>query len=149
MGYVSQEYNTVYSKSSLDYDRQTVISYENTPLNITPKPLRVNSLEFPVTSSNGLTLGTVQAPVAKASETDVLTFSATGKLPQQSPFHLENKGSFQTTLPPVSLVIQPRVYRDSCLPGYMTVTQPTYGSSHNGSISTPYFDGEIITVSVP
>lgn len=91
LGYVSQEYNTVYLKSSVDYARQTVVSYENTPLSITLKPLLVNSLVFPVTSSNGHALGTVKGPSAKENGTDVLTFNTTWKVPQQSPFHLENK----------------------------------------------------------
>ena len=87
MGYVSKECRPiVYSKSSLDYDRQAVTLYENTLLSTTPKSLSVKNLEFNAIGGSGLTLGTVQAPVAKASELDVLTFSTTENLSQQDSF---------------------------------------------------------------
>ena len=62
------------------------------------KSLPLKSLQFHAANSNVPNLGTSQAPIAKASETDVLPSSATVNLPDQNLLHPENKCSFQATL---------------------------------------------------
>ena len=122
--YVSQESKpVVYSESSLNYDRQTAISYEKTPLSTTSKSLPLKNLQFHAANSNVPNLATSQAPVAKASETDVLPSSATVNLPDQSLLHPGNKCSFQATPVPVSLAVKPQVYDEFSSPGHVTVTQ--------------------------
>ena len=139
-GYVSQESKpVVYSESSLNYDRQTAISYENTPLSTTSKSLPLKNLQFHAANSYVPNLGTSQAPVAKASETDVLPSSTTVNLPDQSLLHLGNKCSFQATPASVSLAVKPQVYDEFSSPGHVTMTQHKHGSSFNGGASTPYF----------
>ena len=99
MGYVSQESKpVVYPESFLSYDIETAISYENTPLNTTSKSLPLKNLQFHAANSNVPNLGTGQAPIAKASETDVLPPSTTVNLPDQNLLHPGDNCSFQATL---------------------------------------------------
>lgn len=99
MGYVSQESKpVVYPESFLSYDIETAISYENTPLSTTSKSLPLKNLQFHAANSNVPNLGSSQAPIAKASETDVLPSSTTVNLPDQNLLHPGNKCSFQATL---------------------------------------------------
>lgn len=76
----------------------TAISYENTPLNTTSKSLPLKNLQFHAANSNVPNLGTGQAPIAKASETDVLPPSTTVNLPDQNLLHPGDNCSFQATL---------------------------------------------------
>ena len=123
-GYVFQE------ESSLD---RKAVSYEYSPLRAISKPLPVKNLEFHVAHSNSLTLGSTQAPVAEASESDMLKFSTAVQSPQQGLYSPESKYSFQTTATPVSLALKPPFYRDFSSPGYVTVFQPKPGSFDNSN----------------
>jgi len=87
-------------------------------------------------------LGTSQAPVAKASETDVLPSSTTVNLPDQNLLHPGNKCSFQATPAPVSLAVKPQVYDEFSSNGHVTVTRHKHGPSFNGSASSAYFGTE-------
>ena len=86
------------------------------------KPPQVNNLEFHTAQSISLTLGSVQAPVAKASEFNMVKFSTATLPPQQGLY------SFQTTATPASLNVKPLLYGDFSPPGYLTVSQRKSGS---------------------
>ena len=127
MVYVSQGSKpVVYSESSLNYDRQTAISYKDTPLSTSPKSLPLKNLQFHAVYNDVPNLGISQFPVATASELNVLPFSTCAKLPNQD------------LLQPGSVV-----FDEFPSSGHVTVTYDKHGSSCDGSASTPYFDTEI------
>ena len=116
-GYVSQEL-----KGNVYLDRQAVTSYEHTPLCAVSKPPPVKNLEFHTAENSSLTLGSVQAPAAKACELHMVKFTTATLSPQQGLY------SFQTTATSASLNVKPSLYGDLSPPGYVTVSQPKPGS---------------------
>lgn len=62
------------------------MSYENTPVNSGAKCLPPKVLEFYAPNSGGCSLTTVQTPLIKVSESNMLTSSSTLKPPQPDPF---------------------------------------------------------------
>ena len=116
-GYVSQEL-----KGNVYLDRQAVTSYEHTPLCAVSKPPPVKNLEFHTAQNSSLTLGSVQAPAAKACELHMVKFTTATLSPQQGLY------SFQTTATSASLNVKPSLYRDLSPLGYVTVSQPKPGS---------------------
>ncbi|KAL9963145.1 hypothetical protein ACROYT_G032320 [Oculina patagonica] len=64
-----------------------------------------------------------EAPVAKASRSDMLTFSTAVQSPQQGFYSPESKSFCQTTATPVSLSVKPPFYRDVSSPGYVPLFQ--------------------------
>ena len=70
-GYVSKGSKpVVYSESSQNYERQTAISYKDTPLSTSLKSLPLKNLQF----NDVPNLGISQLPVATASELNVLPY---------------------------------------------------------------------------
>ncbi len=121
---ITKKYETkgyVYTDPSLD---SQAVSYEYTPLCAVSRPLPVKNLEFHESHSDSLTLGSSQAPVAKASRSDMLTFSTAVQSPQQGFYSPESKSFCQTTAAPVGLSVKPPFYRDLSSPGYVPLFQP-------------------------
>ena len=149
-GYGSQGSKpVVYSESSLNYDRQTAISYKDTPLSTSPKSLPLKNVQFHVPNNDVPNLGISQLPVSIARELNVLPFSTSAKLPNRDSLQPGDKCSFQATPTPVSLAEKTQVFDQFPSSGHATMTYDKHGSSCNGSASTPYFDREICHGTTP
>lgn len=141
-GYGSQGSKpVVYSESSLNYDRQTAISYKDTPLSTSPTSLPLKNVQFHAPNNDVPNLGISQLPVSIARELNVLPFSTSAKLPNR---YLQPgiKCSFQATPTPVSLDEKTQVFDEFPSLGHATMTKDKHGSSCNGSASTSYFATE-------
>ena len=74
--YVSKELKTS-DHTPLQYDKQVVMSYANTPVKAVVKCLPPKVLEFYAPNSGGCTSTTVQTPLIEVSESNMLTSSST------------------------------------------------------------------------
>ena len=108
------------AESSINYDRQTVISYKDTPLSASPKSLK--NLLFHAANNDVPNLGISQLPVATASELNELPFITSAKLPDRDLLQPGIKCSFQATPTPVSLAEKTLVFDEFPSSGHATMT---------------------------
>ena len=124
-GYVSREHKTS-EHTSLQYDKQVVVSHADTPVNATAKCLPPKVLEFYAPNSGACTSTAVQTPLIKGSESNMLTYRSTLKPTQPYLFSQGSEYVSQPITTPVGLVSDPqsntasscRVHSPQQLTGY-------------------------------
>ena len=106
-GYVPQEHKAS-DHTSLQFDKQVVVSHADTPVNTTAMCLPPKVLEFYAPNSGGCTSAAVQTPLTKDSESNMLTYSSTLKPTQPYPSSQGSEYVSQPTITPVGLVSDPQ-----------------------------------------
>ena len=127
LGYVPQEHKTS-DHTSLQFNKQVVVSHAHTLVNKTDMCLPPKVLEFHVPYSVGCTSTTVQTPLTKDSESNMLAYSSTQRPTQPYPSSQGSENVSQPTITPAGLVSDPQTNKASSCQ-YVHSPQQLFGYS--------------------